>query len=146
MAILTKILSITLGAVIIILTGTIAYITLSPHQQDQFTEFYILNIDGKAADYPRQVKVGEPVNLIIGVINRENAPSDYKIVLKLDGQEIDSLETGTLKVNERWEKKVSTVASRAGSGQRLELYLYLNHEVKPHIKDPLVLIVDVAAQ
>ena len=140
---MNKLLTILLSATIFVLLIAIILLTLTPHEQDKFTEFYILNDNSKAADYPRQVKLGEQVRVIIGVVNHENMPMNYKIVIKNGDVEIDSLETGILQANNKWENKINLIPNTAGKNQRINFYLFIANQSTPHIEEPLTLILDV---
>jgi uncharacterized membrane protein len=141
---LDKVLLIILILVIIVLAGAIIWVNLSPKPGDKFTEFYLLNQDGKASGYPAQTAVGQPVTVIIGVVNHERAPLNYRIEATVaNGAIIKSLETGMLSDGQKWEQKVDLVLNQAVNNQKVEFYLYPNKETKPLIKDPLVLLLNV---
>lgn len=49
------------------------YAVITPKEGEKFTEFYVLDPNGKASDYPTNLKVGEEGEVIIGVVNHEYA-------------------------------------------------------------------------
>ena len=139
---LSSALTIILILIILIVAGAILFIALTPHDKDQFTEFYLLNQDGKASAYPSEIKAGQPLVVVLGIVNHEGSPSDYKIQIEQNGVIIKTVTAGVLQKTQKWEGKVDFTLDKTGVAQRIEFYIFLNNEEKPHIKDPLVLIVD----
>jgi uncharacterized membrane protein len=138
-----KIVSAVLIAAILICTGLIIYLAVTPQASQRFSEFYILNRDGKASGYPSQAVSGQPVSIIVGVVNHEAGPSRYTIQIKGNDAIIKSIEVGELKDGQKWEQPVEFVLNTAGDGCRVNFYLYKDGGAVPHIKDPLVLIMKV---
>jgi uncharacterized membrane protein len=138
-----KALFVILVAVIIGLTAAIIYLSVTPNAGDKFTEFYMLNSEGKASGYPREVIAGQPASVTLGIINREGSPAAYKIQVTSNGAIINSIETGTVLSGQKWERKVDFSLDSAGDNQTVMFYLYKNNETTPHIKDPLVLRTNV---
>ena len=137
-----KILSAVLIAAIALCTGFIIYLSITPSSNDKFTEFYILNDEGKASDYPFDVKAGEPVSVVLGVINHEYRPVNYKIQIKQNGAIIKSVIVGPLPDKQKWEEKVNFTVEGRGKSQ-LEFYLFTDDGEEPHIKDPLILKLNI---
>lgn len=100
----------------------IFYITLNPHESEQFTEFYLLGPYGKAGDFPTNLTTSQTGNLTVGVVNQEHSTTSYKIVIKKD-HEILKEENITL---ENGEKKEMPFEFSAGSPglYKLEFNLY----------------------
>ncbi len=79
--------------------------------EEDFTEFYILGLDGKAEGYPSELDVGEEGEVILGISNRENQPMSYLAKMTVAGipeKEIGPLE---LKDDETWEEVVGFTPS-----------------------------------
>lgn len=68
---LDKALSLSLMVAIVAAIGYLGYVIASPKPGQEFTEFYVLDVEGKARDYPQQIVLGEPVEVIIGIVNHE---------------------------------------------------------------------------
>ena len=143
MQLLNKILTAVLITAILVSIGIIIYINVTPNPRDRFTEFYILNADGKAADYPRQVKSGEPVELILGIVNREMETVSYSVKIMADTTLVKSIDIGVLPNGGKWEQKISFIPITSGTDQKYEFFLYSGDSNQPHIKNPLALILDV---
>ncbi len=64
----------------IILTMIITSIAvLKGVDKEKYTEFYVLNAEGKAYDYPGQVTAGNETSIILGVANHEGRTIKYTI-------------------------------------------------------------------
>jgi uncharacterized membrane protein len=142
---LNKALSIFLVVAIVTTLGFIIYIAATPSKGEKFTEFYVLSTEGKAQDYPKQVVSGEPVDVLIGVVNHEYQPASYRIDVNIDGIKANGVNTGTLAYQQKWEEKVNFTPQIAGGGQRVDFYLYKNGESEPYLKEPLRLFIDVVS-
>jgi uncharacterized membrane protein len=129
--------------VIAVLTAVIVYLSVSSQPGERYTEFYLLDQDGKTSGYPREIAAGQPAGVTTGIVNHEGAPVAYTIQIKANGDIINSIETGTLLDDQKWEHRVDFSISNAGDNQRVEFYLYMNKEAVPHIKHPLVLVMNV---
>jgi len=143
---LNKTLSISLGIAIVAALGCIAYLVTTPSQGEKFTEFYILNLEGKAADYPRQAILGEPVNIVIGVVNHEYEPVSYRVAITIDDVENSQADIGMLAHEEKWEEKVSFTPKVAGEKQEVAFYLYKDGGAEPYYKEPLCSYIDIIPQ
>ena len=140
---LDKALSILLVVVIVAALGCLGYVIATPKHEEKFTEFYILNIGGKVEDYPQQVILGEPVDIVIGVVNHEYQPASYRVSITIEGVENSQVDMGTLAHEEKREKRVSFIPQVAGEGRKVEFHLYKNGGDEPYFQDPLHLYIDV---
>ena len=61
---------------------------VSPKVGEGFTEFYILALDGKATDYPEEVKV------TLGIVNHEYRQMSYRVIVSINGEKNN--ETGAI--------------------------------------------------
>ena len=120
-------------AVIVVALGYLGYIIASPNPGEKFTEFYILNVEGEAKDYPEQVVLGEPIDIIIGVVNHEYELTSYRIDIMVNGIKNKEISIGELAHEEEWQEIVSFTLDEAGDGQEevVEFYLYKNNEAHP---------------
>jgi uncharacterized membrane protein len=142
---LSRALFIFLVVAIVVTTSFIIYIAVTPQKVNKFTEFYILNTDGKAGDYPEQVIVDNHVEILIGVVNHEYQPADYKVEIQMDSTEVGQANIGTLAYQQKWERKVSFIPKVVGEGQRVDFILFKNGETEPYLKEPLTLYIDVVS-
>ena len=140
---LNKALSIFLTIAIVAALGSIIYLAVTPSEGEKFTEFYILGAEGQAQDYPEQVISGEPVDIIIGVVNHEYQPASYRVNIKMEDVEVGEADIGSLAHEQKWEQKISFTPQLAGERQRVDFYLYKNGEAEPYLEDPLRLYIDI---
>ncbi len=140
---LDKALSISLAVVILAALGCLGYVITTPKQGEKFTEFYILNVEGKAEDYPQQVILGESVDIVIGVVNHEYQPASYLVRITIDSVENCQVDIGKLAHEEKRENRASFVPQVAGQKRKVEFHLYKNGEGEPYFEEPLHLYVDV---
>ena len=136
-------LSILLVVAVVAALGSLGYAIAVPKQDEGFTEFYILGAEGKAEDYPKEVRVGEPSDIVIGVVNHEQQPASYRVRITIDGIEVGEVDIGTLAHEEKREESVSFIPQVPGEKQRVDFYLYKNGEDRPYFEDPLHLYIDV---
>jgi len=123
--------------------GSLGYLVTAPKPSQKFTEFYILNTDGKAKDYPHQVISGNLIDIIIGIVNHEDKPTSYRVEITVDNIKNKEIRIGELAGEERWQELVSFTPDNAGGSRKVEFWLYKNGEVEPYFEDPLSLLVDV---
>ena len=138
-----KILYACLALAILLAIGSLVYVIATPEEGERFTEFYILNVDGQAENYPQQVEAGEPVELIIGVVNHEYEALSYRVDIVIDGAQNKEIAIDELAHQEKWESVVSFIPQSLGEEQRVEFWLYKNTETEPCFEDPLHLYIDV---
>lgn len=132
-------------AAIVIASGFIIYFYVTPQKVNEFTEFYVLNSEGQAKDYPELATSGSTVDVIIGVVNHESKPAAYEVSIVIGNTEIKRVEVGTLADREKWEQTVSFVPEVAGQHQSVDFILYRDGGMQPYLKDPLKLYMDVVS-
>ncbi|WP_297467982.1 DUF1616 domain-containing protein [Thermococcus sp.] len=91
---LDKALTVVLIVAIITSVGVLAYVVSHPKPGEAFTEFYILGPNGKAGDYPTDLKVGQNATVIIGIVNHEHRNVTYYVQIWL--------------VNLTWDNRTNT--------------------------------------
>jgi uncharacterized membrane protein len=139
---LNKILTIVLAVAIVAALGCLVYVIAAPKQGEKFTEFYVLNTEGEASNYPDRVVLSEPVELIVGIINHEQEPTGYRVEIKIDGTLKEEITIATLAHEEKWEEVVSFTPQTLRERQKVEFWLYRNDESAPYFEDPLSLYID----
>jgi uncharacterized membrane protein len=83
-----KTLTIIIAVLIVTSLCLLTYAIFSPKTGEKFTEFYILDSDKIAYDYPTNLTSGENTSVIIGVINHEYKTINYTIEVWLSNQTI----------------------------------------------------------
>src|SRR2546422_985587 len=82
-ALVAKALTVALVASIAVAAGTLAYVVATPRPGERFTEFYVLDRNGTANDYPSRLNVSENAAVILGVVNHEFATVNYTVEARL---------------------------------------------------------------
>lgn len=116
--------------VIILIIGTIGVfnIILNPTPSEKFTEFYILDGNGKAINYPTNLSVGETANLTVCVVNHEYNTSSYQIKIIKDSHVLKE-ENITLKNGDKKIIPFEFNAETVGQ-EKLEFKLYKLPDMK----------------
>jgi len=119
-----RVLLVLLVVVIIGAVGTLVYVARPPAVEETFTEFYLLGPEGKAADYPDVIILGEEAIVTLGVINHQQVATDYYIRIFIGGKTVVEVATSTLADEEEWEQRVSFAPVEVGEAQKVEFQLY----------------------
>ena len=119
-----KLLGILLAIAIIGTVGILIYTVAVPRVGERFTEFYLLNLEGKAENYPHELAQGEKGRIIIRIVNREHETTVYRIELAVDGEKQREIGPITLGHEEQWEQEGVFITARAGPNQKVEFLLY----------------------
>lgn len=133
-------------ALCVICLGLVIYFATIPKADDRFSEFYLLDEDGRPCDYPCVVTAGSPFYVTLGIVNHEDGPRSYTIRVLYEGKLLKTVDSGTVKQGEKWETQTAITLTGTGKEKKVEFYLYLSGEEKPHIGHPLVLTLDVHNQ
>jgi uncharacterized membrane protein len=112
---------------------TIVYVIATPKAGEKFSEFYILGTEGKAENYPRDVKLGSPILLTIGVVNHEQAETVYTGKVTIDGVNNRDLPTITLAPEQKQEQVISFTPTKEGQDQKVEFLLFKDAETEPYL-------------
>jgi uncharacterized membrane protein len=144
-----KVLSVVLVVAIAGVIGTLGYVVATPGAGEKFTELYILGPDGKATDYPTELKVGEEGRVIVGIVNHEREEASYKVEVWIGGEKVKLRIGGEdrdeimveLENGEEWREEVGFVPQKAGEKQKVEFVLYKDGE--PYFEEPPYLWIDV---
>jgi uncharacterized membrane protein len=110
---------------------------------EPFTEFYVLGPGGKAEGYPRRLLVGEPSQVILGVINHEGRPARYKVDIQAGSNRLSSFGPFALEDGEKREDRVGISVGHPGKRIKIEFVLYMEGTQVPYRR--LHLWVDVLA-
>lgn len=129
---LDKVLSITLIAAILFAIGSICYVVAMPKVGEQFTEFYILGMDGKAEGYPQELEPGEEGEVIIGVVNHEYQQEKYYVEVKMNDLTLPRQGPITLEHEEKWEDTITFSYPQAQENLKVEFLLYREGDEEPY--------------
>ena len=119
-----KALTAILIAAIAGVVGMLGYTIAHPPNPERYTEFYLLGLGGKAADYPEELVVGEEARVVVGIINREQVTLSYRLEIRTGGVITGGIEQVKLEPDQKWEEEVGFTPGRIGNRQKVEFLLY----------------------
>jgi uncharacterized membrane protein len=107
--------------------SVVVYAVITPAQSDSYTEFYILNANGKAGDYPTQFSLANATPIIVGVVNHEGRTVTYDLVItQNESSQLKTIHSEQFIVNDndQWEKTILLRPDAAGSNIEFKFLLY----------------------
>ena len=127
-----KLLSLLLAACVLAALATLAYAAATPKGGERFTEFYVLDNDGRADSYPRTLELGQSGLVRLGIVNREREDMTYSVRVTVAGVEVATAGPVLLGHGEKWEEPASFRPTAAGPRQEVLLLLYRSGEQQPY--------------
>ncbi len=121
------ILTLILMLTIIVAAGTVIFVVTTPKIGERFTEFYILDNNGKADKYQTDLKINNTVTYLIGVVNHEYVPVNYTVRAVLDQNVLDYQEV-ILNHEEKWEGNITFIPEKEGTNMKLEFFLFKEND------------------
>lgn len=92
-----------------------AYVAMMPSRSGgSFSELYLLNESGVAADYPDELAVGETATVLVGVGNSRGSPVSHAVAVTLGEREVTTFVV-TVPPGETVERPVNVTATEAGT-------------------------------
>ncbi|MBA7473356.1 hypothetical protein ES707_08693 [subsurface metagenome] len=129
---LEKALSVVLVVTVLGAFGVLGYFVAVPGVGERFTEFYILGAEGRIADYPEELVVGEEGRIVVGIVNREHETMSYRVEVVISGVKNTVAGSVVLAHGGKWEEEVSFVPETAGEQQKVEFLLYRQGQSKAY--------------
>ncbi|MEA1893834.1 MAG: DUF1616 domain-containing protein [Euryarchaeota archaeon] len=117
-----RMLFIALIGSIIIASSMLIYAKLT-FENEEFSALYILGPDGKAEGYQKDLYIGEPSTITVGVENYEHAATGYTLQAKFGTGMLETRNI-TLEYKEKWLEDITFVPDRTGDHLKLEFVLY----------------------
>lgn len=99
---------------------------------DNLTEFYILDPATRQAEkFPQSAKTGEPINVVLGIANREGRTQEYRVEILINGQAGGN--TGGWRINPNAKLEVNLTFVPRISGEKVPVLfrLYRSGDSKP---------------
>jgi len=123
-----KILTGILIVSIIFAAFMIYFVIVTPKIGERFTEFYILDAEGKANNYSSELKNNISSMIRVGVKNHEYDTINYTIQVLLGKKELKTVRF-KLNHNKTWEKNLTFVPKEKGKDKKLEFYLFKDNNL-----------------
>lgn len=92
-------------------------------RKEVMTEFYVLGPGGLAEDYPRDIRVGEPLYLTVGINNLEGELSTYSITFIAGQQVVAVYGPLAIRAGQHWQGQLSFEMLQPGQDQPVEILL-----------------------
>ena len=130
----TKWLSLVAGLLVVGIVTWGVIILVSPNPADRLTEFYALGAQGQAQDYPREVAPDQPMQVTLGIVNREAITARYRIEVRAVTGDKLLAQAGsvTLADGQKWEQPIQYSLSQAGDNQEINILLFYNDSPTPY--------------
>ena len=109
---------------IVIIGSLTVYLAATPKIGERYSEFYLTGSNGKIADYPTNLVLGENGTVTLGIINHENQNATYKVAVFLDNVAVGAIDNITLGNAMAWEKNYTFTPQKIGGNMPLEFTLY----------------------
>ena len=122
----------------LVLIGTFGYVTFVPHENEPFTDFYILGPKGMADNYTTEYVSGGNATYIIGITNNEHRTMNYTMEVRLENQSLPlpaNLQNIRLAHNTTLEVPLVITPSIEGNNMKLEFLLFNETEKKTPYQD-----------
>jgi uncharacterized membrane protein len=114
-------------------TAAIAsYAVVLPKQEAGSTEFYILNSNGKAEDYPTNFSLGDHKLVTVGMSNHEYAKTTYSLIINLnDSGNVTRLNSSGITLNDgqKWQQAIDLFPNHVGDNMKIEFLLYAGQDL-----------------
>ena len=136
-------MSVTGFIAVLAVLGYVAYSAAWLPQSQRPPEFYILNTEGKAENYPCQVKAGEQAGITMVVVNNETTPANYRVRIVIAESLIDEIFLNNLPAGGKSTQIARFYPTAEAQLQKVELYLYKDDEKTACFTEPLYLYIDV---
>jgi uncharacterized membrane protein len=130
-------LSIIIGIFLIIGIIGVIYISFTPYEVDNYTEFYLLGPDGNAGNYPTNLTTGETGKLTVGIVNHEYSNTSYLLKITKNNGTLKE-ESFTLENN---QNKSIPFEFKAETGQyKIQFDLYKLPDTKNVYRSLFILV------
>jgi uncharacterized membrane protein len=111
-------------AAIVMVGSLTAYLGAAPKAGDQFTEFYILDFNGKLTDYPQNLTLGQNGTVITGIINHEDQDITYRITISLENKTLATIDNIQVQNSQNWTRPYTFTPDKIGAQMKLEFQLF----------------------
>ncbi|HJX13355.1 MAG TPA: DUF1616 domain-containing protein [Dehalococcoidales bacterium] len=120
----SRALSLVLVLAVLATAAALIYSAANPAVADRYTEFYVLGRDGRAGNYPATLAAGEEAEVLVGIVNREQENTAYRVEIVASGVEITGTDFIQLENGEKYEQPMRFRLDAPGPSQRVEILLY----------------------
>jgi uncharacterized membrane protein len=98
---------------LVLATGIFVDLLGGRQSQTYTTAFYLLGEDGRAGNYPGEVRLGHPFSATLGIINHEQEAATYRIEMQIGDQGPETLAQVSLQPSETWERTFDVIIKQS---------------------------------
>ncbi len=109
-----------------------AIVVLSPAPGEKLTEFYAVGAQNLAEGYPREVAIGQPMQVQFGLVNQEGKATNYRIEIRSGGKLLTQTDPIRLESGAKWEQPLRYQLDKAGDNQLVEVMLFSEQKSEPY--------------
>jgi len=96
------------------------------------TEFYVLGTEGRAENYPSEVAPGTPMQLQLGIVNREGHAVEYRVEVRSGGSVLNTVGPITIAEGATWQAPVRYAITTPGDDQLVDMLLFRAADTQPY--------------
>jgi uncharacterized membrane protein len=126
-----------LGLLLLVAGGALISYAASRTPPAPYTQFYVLNSNSLAQDYPRSASTAQ--TLTVGVVNNEGVAAHYLIDISAPGAASAPIVVGDLAAGQTWEQQLTLPALQGGGEQQVQMLLYKDKSDTPYRQLRLIL-------
>lgn len=116
---------------LVLITGIFVDLLGGRRPQTYTTALYLLGEDGRAGNYPGEVRRGYPFSTTLGIINHEQEAATYRIEVQIGAQDPETLAQVSLQPGETWERTFDvTIRESESATARVDFKLYRDSSVE----------------
>lgn len=121
-----------LAALFVALTVSVLALIVLPSHGGSVTEFYLLGPQGRAEDYPREARVGQPVTVTVGIANHEANRTVFRIEALEDERLIGQAGPALVEPGAVEERPIHFTPANPGDDETVTFVLYRGDEHTPY--------------
>lgn len=107
-------------------------IWVSSQNNPQFAEFYLLGKNGVAGNYTKQVFMGTPVVITLGIVNHGKDSVPYELFVRIDDEDFSPITNIVLNNQEQWVSDVTFYPQQRPGKQKVTFVLKKSGESFPY--------------
>jgi len=115
---------------LLVVAVSIAFTVLA--SPPRLTEFFVLGRPGLAEGYPSEAQPGVPLTVTVGITNREDAVTKYRVTLEADTGLVVATEPVELAPGETWYGPVTFALPRPDKNQEIRILLHKDDAVNAY--------------
>lgn len=121
----------TLAALLIAINALALISVILPNQGNGETAFYLLGPQDLALDYPREVRTGEPVTVMAGIVNREARHAAFRVEVRANRHLVGQSQTISVEPGGVQQVPITFTLADGSENEEVTFLLYRGQENTP---------------